>query len=68
MKLLRRGISTCCENKNDLRNKDFFIHQLMDKRIFLKTILKFTLKLGDRGSTVFKVLCYKSEGRWFDPS
>jgi len=23
---------------------------------------------GDRGSTVDKVLCYKSEGRWFDPS
>ena len=23
---------------------------------------------GDRGSTAFKVLCYKSEGRWFDPS
>jgi len=22
---------------------------------------------GDRGSTVFKVLCYKSEDRWFDP-
>jgi hypothetical protein len=22
---------------------------------------------GDRGSTVVKVLCYKSEGRWFDP-
>ena len=22
----------------------------------------------DRGSTVVKVLCYKSEGRWFDPS
>ena len=22
--------------------------------------------LGDRGSTVVKVLCYKSEGRWFD--
>ena len=21
---------------------------------------------GDRGSTVVKVLCYKSEGRWFD--
>ena len=21
----------------------------------------------DRGSTVVKVLCYKSEGRWFDP-
>ena len=23
---------------------------------------------GDRGSTVVKVLCYKSEVRWFDPS
>ena len=23
--------------------------------------------IGDRGSTVVKVLCYKSEGRWFDP-
>ena len=23
---------------------------------------------GDRGVTVAKVLCYKSEGRWFDPS
>ena len=24
--------------------------------------------LGDRGSAVVKVLCYKSGGRWFDPS
>jgi len=23
---------------------------------------------GERGSTVVKVLCYKSESRWFDPS
>ena len=23
---------------------------------------------GDRGSTVVKVLCYKSEGRWLDTS
>jgi len=23
---------------------------------------------GDRRSTVVKVLCYKSEGRWFDSS
>jgi hypothetical protein len=22
---------------------------------------------GDRGGTVVKVLCYKPEGRWFDP-
>jgi len=23
--------------------------------------------MGDRGRTVVRVLCYKSEGRWFDP-
>ena len=23
--------------------------------------------VGDRCGTVVKVLCYKSEGRWFDP-
>ena len=23
---------------------------------------------GDHGSTVVSVMCYKSEGRWFDPS
>ena len=26
------------------------------------------LFMWDRGSTVVKVLCYNSEGRWFDPS
>jgi len=26
------------------------------------------LRFRDRGSTVVKVLCYKSVGRWFDPS
>jgi len=25
------------------------------------------LDAGDRGSTVVKLLYYKSEGRWFDP-
>ena len=27
----------------------------------------YSFLVGDRGSTVVKVLCYKSEGRWFDP-
>ena len=33
-------------------------------------ITKFRIFLtrGDRGGTLVKVLCYKSEGRWFDPS
>jgi hypothetical protein len=26
----------------------------------------FYAKIEDRGGTVVKVLCYKSEGRWFD--
>jgi len=29
---------------------------------------KYMLSVRDGGSTVFKVLCHKSEGRWFDPS
>ena len=28
----------------------------------------YSYTCGDRGSTVVKVPCYKSEGRWFDPS
>ena len=28
--------------------------------------LSYLFSLGDRGGTVVKVLCYKSEGRWFD--
>ena len=30
--------------------------------------LIYTYQLMDRGGTAVKVLCYKSEGRWFDPS
>ena len=35
-----------------------------------QTFLQYfpTHKQLARGSTVVKVLCYKSEGRWFDPS
>ena len=29
---------------------------------------KYLFLSWDHGGTVFKVLCYKSEGRWFDPS
>jgi len=37
------------------------------KAFWIKTRV-YTTQEGDRGSTVVKVLCYKSEGRWFDPS
>ena len=31
-------------------------------------ILLVLISAGDRGGTVVRVLCYKSEERWFDPS
>ena len=31
-------------------------------------IMIIIVGIGDRGGTVVKVLCYKSKGRWFDPS
>ena len=38
------------------------------KVVKLQQIFYVPLSLsGDRGGTVVKVLCYKSEGRWFDP-
>ena len=38
----------------------------MNKFIFFFSDFMFVM--GDRGSTVVKMLCYKSERRWFDPS
>ena len=35
---------------------------------WIKVILLSLLPFNDCGSSVVKVLCYKSEGRWFNPS
>ena len=35
---------------------------------FSLTVLLYCDMIGERGITVIKVLCYISEGRWFDPS
>ena len=41
----------------------------MEIHNYKRAILIFLcVKCGDRGSTVVKVLCYKSEDRWLDPS
>ena len=34
----------------------------------VRIILQWIFRNWDRGGTVVKVLCYKSEDRWFDPS
>jgi hypothetical protein len=44
---------------------------ILSRRLANPTRQDFILlpyKIGDCGGTVVKVLCYKSEGRWFDPS
>ena len=43
-----------------------YIHSCKEKFGAHLIVLLFNL-CGDRGGTVVKVLCYKSEGRWFDP-
>jgi len=35
--------------------------------LFIYELINARMYVGYRGSTVVKVLCYKSEGRWFDP-
>ena len=47
------------------------VQKTFKTRKILKLPLDFNLihiPFGDRGGTVVKVLCYKSEGRWFDLS
>ena len=45
------------------RNRAYFAY----KGLMISTLInKHTKRKGDRGGTVVKVLCYKSEGRWFD--
>jgi len=34
----------------------------------MRFLVSYACYLVDRGGTVVKVLCYKSEARWFDPS
>ena len=38
----------------------------MDKGRMANRFFRALQQIGDRGSTVVKVLCYKSKGRWFD--
>ena len=46
----------------------FTLEQVVTAKIGGKYIAVLLIFKGDRGSTVVKVLSYKSEGHWFDPS
>ena len=55
------GYPNCCRISRDIRR--------FNKRIYLRIKLNPLLREGgDVGGTVVKVLFYKSECRWFDPS
>jgi len=58
-----------CEKKGDiLIFQDgylLFILLFLTKKCYNKH--EYYVVTGDRGCTVVKALCYKSEGRWFDP-
>ena len=54
--------------QSDLRSGDV---SLKFRKTLTQVLYSFSpviIRSGDRGSTVVKVLYYKSEGRWFDPS
>ena len=43
--------------------------EFMSNDVHCTVITKYTQNIvKHRGGTVVKLLCYKSEGRWFDPS
>ena len=55
-----------------LRDRQNYMGRIKNKvkfRASRKIIsLVYNILVGDRGGTVVKVLCYKSEVCWFDPS
>jgi len=46
----------------------YYLISLVTIRFIKNIMFNISQIFGDCGSTVVKVLCYKSEGRWFDPS
>ena len=60
-------LSTLFSNTLSLCSSLNMTHQFSHPYTTGKIIVLYILVFGDRCGTVVKVLCYKSEGRWFDP-
>ena len=65
----------CCQHDKTLHvvmysKRNIVLNLYVGFGRIINTLLKHYLITsdGDRGSTVVKVLCYKSKGRWIDPS
>ena len=67
MSLFRTG---CVLNINLCLSISIFVNNQLDAQFFSMYVYFYSLHVsaGDRSSTVVKVLCYKSEGRWFHSS
>ena len=57
-----------CAFSSHLSTTFVCLHCYGNVRLILGDFQLIPVFIGDRGSTVVKVLCCKSEGRWFDPS
>ena len=64
------AISSKTNAQNDTKHFIVKFESQISRYLFLykNLISVLTMHIGDRRSTVVKVLCYKSEGHWFDPS
>ena len=61
---IKARCATLTSVTSNTRNRAFFVQCVRKSLCIYNRCWKFG---GDRGGTVVKVLCYKSEGRWFDP-
>ena len=59
-------VSVCLPFCPSVRLSTWIIATVIERNLDFGCLLHFLG--GDRGGTVVKVLCYKSEVRWFDPS
>jgi len=70
-----RSRNHCCSGSAVNTHTHTHTHTILYLYIYLYRVKMCILisstvlsEVADRGSTVVKMLCYKSEGRWFDPS
>jgi len=66
---LRAKVQRCCANIHF--NRQCLVSNTYSCFVSIRQCIIFSrvpVGKGGRSSTVIKVLCYKSEGRWFDPS